>query len=537
VEHQTAAELASLVGAAGACTVLIGRGRTALVGGIALLALAEAGLAYALVPPDDLGRLVASPARSALLALAGALVAGLGAALARFPAVVPVALLAVAPFRVPVELGAQKAFLLVPLYAVLAASVLALTGRALAGKTVRAIPLALSVPAALFVAISSISLLWSQDVRAGTIVLLFFLFPFTALVAVVARSPFAAWLPKALAVGLVSVGLALAAVGIWQLWSGRLFFARDLEVANVYTSYFRTTSLFADSSVYGRHLVLAIVAVLAALWMRRVRPAVGLPVTAALWIGLFFSYSQSSMAALLVAGLALALIAADRVGRRILVVGMVAFAFAAAGLVAVMAHDQSAQRFTSGRSRLVESSARVFAKHPLAGVGLGAQPRASRAEPGSRRAAARNASHTTALTVAAELGLVGLAAYVAFLAGGARLLVAAYRLRPEVGLALTGAFLALFVHSLLYSGFFQDPFAWGVLAVAALCLRSEPTPSPAASPLRDLLRTASLVRERWQTRFSPVPPGSGDPNLCEESSSSSPSASACSSPGSRRPPF
>jgi hypothetical protein len=536
VEHETAAELAALVGAAGSAAVLIARGRIALASGMALLALAEAGLAYALVPPDDLEPLVSSPARIALLVLVGAAVAGLGGVFARFPAAVPVALLAVAPFRVPIELGAQEAFLLVPLYAVLAACVLAVTGRALAGRDVPAIPWILSVPAALFVTVSAVSLLWSQDVRAGTIVLLFFLFPFTALVAAVARSPFAAWLPRALAVALVALGLLLAGVGLWQLWSGQLFFARDLEVANVYTSYFRTTSLFADSSVYGRHLVLAILVVLAALWLRRVRPVVGLPVIAALWLGLFFSYSQSSMSALLVAVLALGLVAADRVGRRILLAGMVAFALVAAGLVAVTVHDQSAQRFTSGRSRLVETSARVFAKHPLAGVGLGAQPRASREEPGGRRAAARNASHTTALTVAAELGLVGFAAYLAFLAGGARLLAAVHRLRPDVGLTLAAAFLALFVHSLLYSGFFQDPFAWGVLAVGALCLRSEPTRSPAARPFQDLLGTASLVRKRWQTRFSPVPPGSGARNPCEESSSSSPSASACSSRGSQRPP-
>ena len=35
---------------------------------------------------------------------------------ARYPAVVPVAMLAAAPFRVPVQLGAEAAFLLLPLY-------------------------------------------------------------------------------------------------------------------------------------------------------------------------------------------------------------------------------------------------------------------------------------------------------------------------------------------------------------------------------------------------------------------------------------
>ena len=49
--------------------------------------------------------------------------------LVRYPAIVPVALLAVAPFRIPVELGDEEAFLLLPLYLVLAASVLALAYR------------------------------------------------------------------------------------------------------------------------------------------------------------------------------------------------------------------------------------------------------------------------------------------------------------------------------------------------------------------------------------------------------------------------
>jgi hypothetical protein len=35
--------------------------------------------------------------------------------------------------------------------------------------------------------------------------------------------------------------------------------------------------------------------------------------------------------------------------------------------------------------------------------------------------------------------------------------------------------LALFVHSLLYAGFFEDPLTWGVLGIAA-ALRPRPSP-------------------------------------------------------------
>ena len=57
----------------------------------------------------------------------GGLLAGLALAyvLVRWPTLTPIALLAAAPFRIPVDLGSQHAFLLLPLYGVLAAAVLA----------------------------------------------------------------------------------------------------------------------------------------------------------------------------------------------------------------------------------------------------------------------------------------------------------------------------------------------------------------------------------------------------------------------------
>jgi O-antigen ligase len=278
-------------------------------------------------------------------------------------------------------------------------------------------------------------------------------------------------------------------------------------VANAYTSYFRTTSLFADSSIYSRHLVLAIVVLVAALWFGRVQLWLAVAAIAALWTGLYFSYSQSSMVALVVALLALSLVAADRRSRRVLLAGAAAFVLAAAAFVAASVRDQSADRFTSGRSALVETTWAVFRDHPLVGAGIGAQPKASRDEPGGRRQTSRNASHTTPLTVAAELGVVGLAAYFALLGGAVRLLLELRRRSRELALGLAAAFLLLFVHSLSYSGFFQDPVAWGVLALAGAALA--PVARRAARPLSDTgppvpavpeaAKTASQIRGRWQT--------------------------------------
>jgi hypothetical protein len=480
--------------------VLCLRGRAAFAGGTALVVAAEALLAWSLVPADDLRRLVDAPLRvGAVVVAAGAVVAA-GLALARFPVALPLLALAAAPFRIPTHLGGQDAFLLVPLYGVIAAGVVALAVRAARGLELGELPRLVAWPAAGFVGWSAVSLLWSTDLRAGTIDLLFFLFPFVALVIVLARAPYRQRLPGGLATVQVALALAFAGIGIWQLWSERLFFAKDLEVANAYTDYFRTTSVFADSSLYGLQLALGIVIVLVGLWAGGLSAWLGVPAVAALWTGLYFTYSQSSMVALVVAALAVTVVAADRRSRVVLAAGAVVVALAGAGLVAVSVKGDSAQRFTSGRSELVSGTARVFADHPLVGVGVGAQPKESRKE-GGKRETRRNASHTTPLTVAAEGGVIGLLLYVAFLLGAVKLLGLVHAARPVLGLGLAGCFLVLFVHSLLYAGFFHDPLTWGILGVASSALaalarasESPPVSVPAAGAV-----AATPVRGRWQT--------------------------------------
>jgi hypothetical protein len=98
-------------------------------------------------------------------------------------------------------------------------------------------------------------------------------------------------------------------------------------------------------------------------------------------------------------------------------------------------------------------------------VGIGGQARASRRLAGSDRPTPNFVSHTTPLTVAAELGAIGLALYTWLLIGGVRLIAAVHRYDEALGLALLASFLGLFVHALFYSGFLEDPITWVVLAV------------------------------------------------------------------------
>jgi O-antigen ligase len=472
--HETLAEVAALVGAAGTALVILGPPRRAQLGaGMGLLAAAEAMLVVALLPSDDLERLASAKGAAAVALGAVAAIAGAWA-FVRWPSVVPVALLLAAPFRIPVELGSQDAFLLLPLYVVLAAASLALLYRAFQAEELATIPIWVAAPATAIVAWASVSLLWALDPEEGSIVLLFFVFPFAALLAVVARSPYAAWLPRALATCLVGLAAVFAAIGLYQAWTHTLVFAQDLRVANAYTTYFRVTSLFKDPSIYGRQLVLALALLVVLLWLGRARGLVAALLAGVIFAGLYFSYSQSGLVVLFATVLVASLLLADRLSRNVLIGVAAAMVVAGGAMAAVEVADHGISRATSGRTRLVSVTGHVIANHPVAGVGIGSQPLAAKEELDTRRRASKNASHTTPLTVLAELGAVGFLLYLAFLAGAVRLLWKAFRRDRVLGLGLGVCFLVLFLHSLFYSGFFEDPVMWGVLGVAAMLVAAKP---------------------------------------------------------------
>src|SRR6185503_8041716 len=73
---------------------------------------------------------------------------------------------------------------------------------------------------------------------------------------------------------------------------------------------------------------------------------------------------------------------------------------------------------SSGRADLIKGGAELFANRPVQGYGSGAFGRAYRQERKGNQQQAVSASHTMPVTVAAEQGLVGLAAYLAVVASG-----------------------------------------------------------------------------------------------------------------------
>jgi hypothetical protein len=266
-----------------------------------------------------------------------------------------------------------------------------------------------------------------------------------------------------IAIGLASV---FAAVGLWQQATKELlFYEPELEVANAYSPFFRVTSLFTDPSLYGRHVVLGFAVLLVLLWAGKIGVAIAAPLMVLLFAGLYFSYSQSSMAALFVVTAAVTIVAGDRLARRAVLVATAVAVLVAAGFVGVQSRDESIRELTSGRW----------------------QPKVSRElGPGRSAREARFVSHTTPLTVAAELGLVGFALYVVLLLAAIRMLALLRETLPTLALALGAVLLALFTHSLAYSGFFEDPITWLTLGVGAAYLAvpapaREPKPAPADS--------------------------------------------------------
>ncbi len=466
---------------------------------LAGLAVALAGAALAFVPifPDLGAGLIAAAAAGGLIAVAAAALA-----LRRWPWLLPTCALACVPVRLPIDLGGQDYNLLVPLYLVIGAATLVLAYELLHGDERSRELGPIAWPLAAFVAWSAISLAWSGDVREGAIMLDAFLIPFTLLAVALARLAWPRRLLLALLGELAAMALVFTVVGIYQWQTREVFWTNPkLNVSNAYAPFFRVNSVFWDPSVYGRFLVVAMLACLVLVivpagwrWALAATASIAL-----LWIGLLLSFSQSSFAALAAGAIAAALViwrrqAAIPLAVTAVVIGMI-------GLVTPQLRDRvfdggdgGLNRLTSTRTTLVDRGARIAADHPLVGVGLGGFKQAYADRQGLRgKSVDTAASHTTPITVAAESGVAGLVLYGWLLA---IVLVTAFEragssFDGRVQLACALGLTAIAVHSLFYASFFEDPMLWLLLAIVA-ALSSADGAAPAPSQEIPRPREASL---------------------------------------------
>jgi putative inorganic carbon (HCO3(-)) transporter len=428
---------------------------------------------------DDPARLIGL----GVAAIAGA--AALTAIFRRWPMLLPLAIVFALPFRIPLHAGGDTANLLVPLYLVIAGGVLASASRAGGGVggggspaptgPARHLPWILAGVVVLY----ALQTLYSPDFSKSLQNVCFFFVPFSLVYALLRDVEWDRKLPVLVLWVIAIEAVAFVLVGTVEYFSRELFWNDQVIRSNEFHTYFRVNSIFWDPNIYGRYLALVIVIAMSALLWAKERRALGLLIglVAVLWLGLVPTFSQSSFAALL-AGLAV--LAALRWSWR--------WTLAAVGAGAVLAvvivlfaggiSKFSPDRFnvdTGGRANLVSGGTDLFAQRPIWGYGSGSFPRAYREHIATRKAPV-SVSHTEPVTVAAEQGLIGLAAYAALLVTALWTMSAG--LSRLGGAAVLATFVALLVHTMAYAGFYEDPITWVLLAIGA-SLATVPAVRPA----------------------------------------------------------
>jgi O-antigen ligase len=426
--------------------------------------------------------------------LGGATVAALAVLFHRRQNALPLVAVAVLPFRVPVAAAGSTANLLVPLYLVIAAGVAAYAWKVIKragsprderpGRATSAVALTLAV----FVVLYALQSLYSRDFDQALEQVVFFYVPFALLFRLLVDIDWSARLLVACVAVAVALAVVFAGIGFWEYHRRELLWNPKVIAANQLQSYFRVNSVFWDPNIYGRFLMLVMVAITGfVLWERRTRRVAGAAaVLAILWGGLVLTFSQSSFAALL-AGLAVLSAVRWDVRRTAVAAlgGLVAasiFVLAFQSTLRIhLGSSSGVNTVTSGRGNLIVGGLDLFRNRPLWGYGSGAFGRAYREERRGNQEEAVSASHTMPITIGAEQGLIGLAAYAALLAASLWALLgspsnASSRAPPSpdgidpgrtfrpARAAVAAMYCALVVHTFGYAAFLEDPFTWVILA-------------------------------------------------------------------------
>ena len=411
----------------------------------------------------------------------------------RRPEALPLLAILALPFRLPIAADGRTVNLLIPLYLVIAAGTIArLIPRLWAARTaterrpgsggdpaVRYVPWLLLAAVLLY----TLQTAYSDDRAKALENIAVFYVPFGLLFLLLREVDWTARLLRRCLGLVVVLAVLFAGVGFVEYARKSLFLNPKVVEANQYDNYFRVNSVFFDPSIYGRFLALVMIAVTTAvLWGSRRTAQIGALVLGWLLAGLVTSFSQSSIAALL---LGLAVLAAYRWDlRRTLLVSVAILALGGAVILlaptsfhfGLKGSKGSATNATSGRAGLVTGGLELFAERPLQGYGSGSFETQYKAHAASSRATAQNAtsaSHTIPVTVAAEQGILGVALYVALLVTALLALFnGAGRSPPRI--AVASAFAALVLHTWTYADFLEDPFTWALLGIGLALARGRP---------------------------------------------------------------
>ena len=188
----------------------------------------------------------------------------LALAIRRWPSVLPVLAVGTLPFRVPIAIGGSTANLLVPLYGVVAAGVLAYAVPRASRPRARC-------PSAAGAARSSgrsprssrstrVQAAYSIDFDRALENVVFFYVPFALLFVLISRIAWTRRLTVACMAVLVVLALAFAGIGFVEYATRHLFLNPKVIASNQLQDYFRVNSLFFDPNIYGRFLAIVMVA-------------------------------------------------------------------------------------------------------------------------------------------------------------------------------------------------------------------------------------------------------------------------------------
>jgi O-antigen ligase len=440
--------------------------------------------------------------RHPLFALVGAAVvlaalAGVAVAISRWPSLLAWLAVAALPFRVPIQAGGTTSNLLVPLYLVVAAGSLALIVPALRGSassdSVRSgAGLWVERLLALYIGLYALQSVYSSDFEKALQQMVFFYVPFALLFTLLVRIRWSRRLVRQCLLLVAGLSVVFACIGFAEYATKTIILNPKLVVANDLHTYFTVNSVFFDPDIFGRFLALVMILLaVGLLYDRSGREQLWTCVILAiLWVGLLFTLSRSSLAALLV-GLAALAAMRWRVSRALSVAAAVIVLGGA--LVAItpttFGLNQGANGASSGRANLVTGGLSLFGDRPVYGYGSGSfEKQYHERHPGFSQL---SASHTIPVTIAAEQGLIGELAYIALVLVALVTLLRGTHGDPTRA-AIGAAFLALVFHTMLYADFLEDPVTWALLGIGCALARA-PAPARAGASERSELRRRGRV--------------------------------------------
>jgi putative inorganic carbon (hco3(-)) transporter len=421
--------------------------------------------------------------------VAVAVIAAIAVVIARHPTLLAPLAVAAVPFRVPIQAGGTTSNLLVPLYVVVAAGALAFIVPTLLAddELITEPPLPsrrdperappprrhratrwIERLLALYVVLYGLQSVYSPDFEKALQQMVFFYVPFALMFYLLRSLDWTQRLVRVCAELVVVLAVLFAILGFAEYATKTIILNPRLVVANDLHTYFTVNSVFFDPDIFGRFLALVMIMLAAVLlYSRRTRDQlVSIGVLAVLWVGLLLTLSRSSLGALLV-GLGTLAALRWRVSRAL----MVAVAVIAIGVAAVAVSpktfglNQGLNGASSGRANLVTGGIDMFRARPVWGYGSGAfVAEYRRRHPHNSQTL--SASHTIAITIAAEQGLIGELAYIALVLVAAFVLVQGARADPARA-AVAAMFIALVFHTMLYADFLEDPVTWLLLGIGA----------------------------------------------------------------------